>query len=554
MAKTMEQDLRLRLLNTLLTSPHRKLEAIWPVHQEIVSADPLFYVRLAAWYSDHGDVRDHKEMFVATLAQSNFPGHRDVGLAMLRNLPPYEVTRVLDFVHGRKKTRKVRIKTAKSDAKSARKAKTAKAPEGFLKRLARRIAGVDATAQPNIPAVDMKLEMPRFNAVTEQFGLFKNPPRSMRTEIVRYLREREADADWFDSTALTARKSRKRLYALLHVKPGQRAQRILFDQDLPSDSRIFALRELAKATSPAQQAAAIVSNQIPYRLAATVIRQMTPAVLAALIERMSPQELINNVASLSKRGAMDNAELKALIEQKLEAAKSAPRISALKAQTAIDAAPQLSSDLKASLQRVADEQIKAKGRIKRPTALLIDKSGSMALAIELGKRIGALVSTICDAELFVYAFDTMPYPIARPPRADDAADLASWEQALAGINAAGGTSCGCAIEAMRLRGQNVEQIILVTDEGENTGPLFVPTLAKYRESLRADPSVLIVRTPGAISGLETQCKSAGISVDVFQFDGDYYSLPNLIPLLSRPSRLELLMEIMAYPLPKRRSA
>ena len=35
---------------------------------------------------------------------------------------------------------------------------------------------------------------------------------------------------------------------------------------------------------------------------------------------------------------------------------------------------------------------------------------------------------------------------------------------------------------------------------------------------------------------------------------DYYSLPNLVPLLARPSRLDLLMEIMEYPLPKRLAA
>ena len=66
-----------------------------------------FYVRLAAWYNDTGDVRDHKEMFVVTLCLSDFPGHRDVGLAMLRQLPPYQVLRVLDFVHGRKTTKTV---------------------------------------------------------------------------------------------------------------------------------------------------------------------------------------------------------------------------------------------------------------------------------------------------------------------------------------------------------------------------------------------------------------------------------------------------------------
>ena len=33
--------------------------------------------------------------------------------------------------------------------------------------------------------------------------------------------------------------------------------------------------------------------------------------------------------------------------------------------------------------------------------------------------------------------------------------------------------------------------------------------------------------------------------------GDYYSLTNILPLLSKPSRLELIMDIMAYPLPQR---
>ena len=43
---TNEQDVRLRLLNTLLTTPHRKLAEIWPVHADMVKSDPRFYVRL----------------------------------------------------------------------------------------------------------------------------------------------------------------------------------------------------------------------------------------------------------------------------------------------------------------------------------------------------------------------------------------------------------------------------------------------------------------------------------------------------------------------------
>ena len=104
-----EQDLRLNILNTLLTTPHRNLAKLWPVHRDLATQDPRFYVRLAAWYADHGDVRDHKEMFVITLVLSEFDGHRDVGLAMLRGLPPYQVVRVVDFINGRKDTVRVKV-------------------------------------------------------------------------------------------------------------------------------------------------------------------------------------------------------------------------------------------------------------------------------------------------------------------------------------------------------------------------------------------------------------------------------------------------------------
>ncbi len=150
---TAEQDLRLEILNTLLTTPHRKLEQIWPVHRSLVERDPRFYVRLAAWYHDHGDVRDHKEMFIVALVLSAFEGHRDAGLALLRGLPPYQVVRVLDFIHGRKATRKVRAGVAPA------KKKDDSAPES---------RAVKRSAAPAVKTVEV-------------FGLFRNPPRSLRT-------------------------------------------------------------------------------------------------------------------------------------------------------------------------------------------------------------------------------------------------------------------------------------------------------------------------------------------------------------------------------------
>jgi len=517
-----EQDQRLNILNTLLTTPHRRLDLIWPVHRQMAEQDPLFYVRLAAWYFDNGDVRDHKEMFVVTLLLSDFDGHRESGLALLRDLPPYQLGRVIDFIHGRKTSRQQRVSNKTKRQRAAR----------------AKVSGRQSAAKT----------APKYETVVDEYGLFRNVPRSAKTEVERYLREREADADWFDSTVLIARKSLKRLYALLHIKPGERAQRILFDKNPPPDSRLYALRLLSQARSPADQARAIVENDIPYRVAATVIRKMMPTVLLALVEQMSPQEVINNLASLKRRGAFDNVDIKAAVQAKLEAAKTSDRVSAFKADEAIKAAG-VSDDLKQQLEDVANAQVKAKGSISRPTALLVDKSGSMSTAIELGKRIGAMISTACEADLFVYAFDTMAYPIAKA-----GSDLADWEKAFKGIKAGGATACGVPLEQMIRANQYVEQIVLITDEGENTPPSFLVSLRRYQEALKADPTVCIVRTPDAYDRVERQCQRDGVQVDVFQFAGDYYALPNLVPLLSRPSKLEFLMDIMAYPLPERRDA
>lgn len=494
MALTEEQSTRLKILNSLLTSPHRGLDKVWEIHQKMVSSDPRFYVRLGAWYQDHGDVRDHKEVFCAGLSLSNFPGHRDAGLGLLHDLPMYQVARVVDFISGTVSTQK------KKGEKTATKVRS---------------------------------------------GLFKNLPRSLKTEVTRLLRDREADGEVFDREVVYARKSLKRLYALLHVKPSPRAQQILFDDDPPKDSRLAAIKEISKIEDPLFQAQAIVEYRIPYRVATGMITRMTPSALVALIGAMSPQEVVNNMGSLKRHGAFDDPEVKALVEKKLDSAGKAARVSAFKAKEAIKAVD-LDEGMKAKLHKVTEEQLGKKGRIKRATALLVDKSGSMQTAIELGKRIGSMISSIMDAPLFVYAFDNIAYPldVVGP-------SLTQWEQTFAGINAGGQTSCGAPVESMRRKDQQVEQIIIVTDEGENAGPHFVPTLTKYRAEKGLGTEVIIVKVPGSSSLLEDQMAKMAIPYATYSFEGDYYALPNLALMLTRPSQVELLTEIMEYPLPRR---
>lgn len=476
MPKTVtERDFRLDMLNSLLTTPHRQLEKVAEIHELIMELDPIFYGHLAVWYQHNGDVRDHKEVFVAHLLTSGVSEHRDAGFMMLQEFPPYEVARVVDFIKQHR------------------------------------------------------------NKV----------PRSARTAVQRYLKTREDKPALFDRAVVRSRKAMKHLYAGLHIKPGERANAILFQDTPPEGSLPAMLKQLAKTQEPLEQARLIVEFRIPYAIAVGAIRQVTPTVLVALIDAMTPQEVINNLKSLKKQGAMDNAEVKALIDSKLDKAATANRVAAFKSRVAADAAD-LDPETVARLERITNEQVKRKGSINRPTALLVDKSGSMENAIEVGKRLAALISGITEAELYVYAFDNLPYAIAAQGK-----ELSDWERAFQHIRAGGGTSIGAPLEAMRRRREKVEQLILVTDEGENAAPYFPKVYAAYCEELKVQPNVVIVRIGRYCDYIERSLAEQQVPVDTFVFEGDYYSLPNLIPLLARPSRLELLLEIMEISLPKR---
>jgi hypothetical protein len=470
-----ERDLRLEMLNSLLTTPHRKLEQVAEIHQLIVELDPIFYGHLAVWYQRNGDVRDHKEVFVAYLLTSDLVEHRDAGFVMLQEFPPYQVARVVDF---------------------------------------------------------MKQHRNKL-------------PRSARTAVQRYLKARENNPVLFDRAALRGRKAMKHLYASLHIKPDERANAILFRDQPPVGSLADVLKQLAKAESAAEQARLIVEFKLPYAIAIGAIKQLTPTVLVALINSMTPQEVINNLKSLKARGAMDHPEVKALIDAKLDEASKSARVAAFKAQVAADAVD-LDEDTLTRLEKVTNEQVKRRGLITRPTALLVDKSGSMENAIELGKRLAALISGITQANLFVYAFDNIPYPVTAQGK-----ELTDWERAFQHIKAGGGTSIGAPLEAMRKKKQVVDQIIVVTDEGENAAPYFGEVYKTYCRELAVMPNVVIVRVGGYCNWLESQLKGQQAPVETFTFAGDYYSLPNLVPLLTRPSRLELLMEILDTPLPVR---
>lgn len=369
-------------------------------------------------------------------------------------------------------------------------------------------------------------------------------PRMFKSAVANYLRTLEQRPERFDRAALRSKQDLKHLYASLRIAPGAYAQQVLFDDRPPDGSALLALKQLARAGEPAEQARIIVEQRIPYTTAVGALKGLTPAVLAALVDVMTPQETINHLKSLKQRGAFDSPEIKAMIEAKLKAAERDPRVSTLKATRALRHVD-LDETATAILTEATDRRVAGIVRINRPTALFVDKSGSMTRAIELAQEIAALVSAVCD-NFRVLAFDSETFEVQAR-----GVERSAWEAAFRMVKADGSTSIGAPLAKLTRERHYVEQVVIITDMGENAPPLFGNAFSEYTRTLGVTPNVTIVAVGGQNQRFLQGLRQQGVPLTVWEFSGDYYSLPNLLPLLALPSRAELVEQVMATPLPQR---
>jgi hypothetical protein len=192
------------------------------------------------------------------------------------------------------------------------------------------------------------------------------------------------------------------------------------------------------------------------------------------------------------------------------------------------------------LESVADIRVQT-GTINRRTALFIDKSGCGEYSVPVGRRIVSVMSALATSSLYTYAFDTLAYPLESTRNGTQG--CADGFVRLAGGN---GTAIGAPLEAMRLKGQVVEQIVIITDGRENNAPCFVDVFEDYRRHLGVQPTVVIVRVGEFDPWFEQRLRENHVDVRALVFDGPG-SLSRLIGLLARPSRLDRLIDRIEAP-------
>lgn len=381
--------------------------------------------------------------------------------------------------------------------------------------------------------------------------------RKLRDLIERYLRVREANPHFWDRTALQHRRPMKRLYSLMHVKPNEHADDILFKgKKLGVFKDLVELRNLPATAI----AAAIMKHRIPFLLLARELgaRLKDPDIGLAMIAQMTPLEVVSNTKMLNKLGLKSVPALRAAYEAKMKEvadSKEAVFKTTRAAQAVNDEA------LKEKLIGAQEKQLARSASIEGDWLLLADRSGSMEAAIEGARQLASALTKMVKGKVYIVFFNTTPQIVDATGK-----DYPELLKATSRVNAVGGTSIGIGMTYALERKLNVDGIAILSDGGENTAPQFAHEYGLYAKQFDKRPPVYWYRMSpnmgayrgiaGYASALDSEvhrfldsCRQENIDVQQFDLRSgfDYYSLTNIAQTM-RADRFSLIDQIMETPL------
>lgn len=367
--------------------------------------------------------------------------------------------------------------------------------------------------------------------------------KELQKVIQKYLNIRESNNNWWDKAVVRNRKAMLALYTIAHYKPSERAQSILFRKEYSKNSVFQIIKDLKNMT-PLAACGEILRYNLPMSvvIGSGVKIQDNRDVLLAMISNMTGNELLNSSKMLQTLGAFNFPEVKSAYDISLEKAKTDKRVNIFKASKAIE---KVDSKIAKKLVTIQNEQEALLKKIDANVLILGDCSGSMSLAIEITKKIASVVSSNVSGNKYLIFFNSFP-------RLFDITDKTSQQiyEMTKNIRATGMTSIGCGVKYLMDYQKEVDIIIIISDGGDNTNPVFSKAYKDYCSKLNVEPLVYFFRTEGnSDDSLSNLCKNANIEIEKFKIDNtfDYYSLPNILSTIKR-SKFDFLNQILDTPL------
>ncbi len=279
------------------------------------------------------------------------------------------------------------------------------------------------------------------------------------------------------------------MVATAHPRPKDERQKQLFlwlmskEANLEALPQIAAFEALKRADTDEARIAAIAEGRLPHEIVTGAVKP-TKAVWEAILQQMPIFALLRNLNTLGRAGVLDGnrgyiterlTDREALAKSKILPFQFLKGFEAVESGWARDV-------LRQAVELTFDNLPEIPGK----TAIFLDISGSMdGDFLRIASVFALALYKKTKGNAVFWLFDTDVHD-PKPSMVDSI--LTQAER----IHAAGGTDTGAPLAVLIRDGIAVDNIIIITDEQQNTGSAFVARLRDYRDRINHAAKAFII--------------------------------------------------------------
>lgn len=260
--------------------------------------------------------------------------------------------------------------------------------------------------------------------------------------------------------------------------------------ELPEDAlpqiRAFEKLKRLSAAESAEAVSLVREQRLPHNVVTGAVGRMTRELWGALLPDMPLFALLRHLATFERSEVISELEADDRIIERFTNPESIRRAKILPFRFAQAWQEVRTKWLKDALERAVDLSVDSLPEIRGKTAVLLDISGSMngqflmagsVLALAIHRRAGRKGDFIL--------FDTAA------ERVNVSAESSIISEA-AKIGSRGGTDTGVGVRLLKKDNIYADNIVIVTDEQQNSGSPFYRELVKYRDKINPAAKAFVV--------------------------------------------------------------
>lgn len=279
--------------------------------------------------------------------------------------------------------------------------------------------------------------------------------------------------------------------ATAHPKPEDLQQQALFrylrgqEANLALLPQVEALEQLKAAQSEEERIACIERGKLPYETVTGAIKP-SKAVWEALLYQMPTFALLRHMNALQRAGVLEEKRNLEYVVNRMTDKQALRKAKILPFRLATAFRQVDHPELRDALREAVELTFDNLPELGERTAIFLDISGSMnGSYLETGAVFALALYKKTQGSSLFWLFDTNVYD-AKPSRHDSI--LTQAER----IRAIGGTDTGAPVRKLIEERKVVDQIIIITDEQQNSGSPFYQQLKRYRSKVNRETKAFIV--------------------------------------------------------------